>query len=227
MTRPRQKAPRAQRKPQERATPPGPTFTPGHRKPGRPTLLTPVIEDRFLGALQAGNTYTDAARACGLNPITVEKWLKRGRGHDPHRVPTHEYVRFARMAEEAKATAKVMVVGNVVARSRVDVEAAKVWLAHEDPTWRPAALRGDVDEPPALPSPIAPADAKNVTPINVEHQENTQTNVIVIEGGQVPEFIRDLLARKRAARPVEPEPVLLTERNDGPSSLRDNGLRID
>lgn len=175
------------------------------RLPGRPKLLTDEVRDRFMTALRAGNSQADAARYAGLKPDTVEKWMRRGRG--VHQRPaTPEYVEFYRLAEESKAAARVYVVGNLVARSRVDTRAAEVWLrVHGGPEWR--------DDDAMLPE-------GSTTFLQ-------QNNVIVLPPDMVPETVRNMLAARRAAMPEEPDIVTEERGPDGPSGARDNGLRED
>lgn len=113
-------------------------FMPGERRPpGRPSYLQRDVEEKFMTALRARNRITAAARYAGLNPRTAEDWIARGRGLKVGRPAAPDYVRFARMVDENRATARVYVVGNVVARSRVDTAAAKMWLkVHGGPEWR-------------------------------------------------------------------------------------------
>lgn len=173
--------------PEEGRMPREPVYT--ARRPGRPSLLTPQVEEKYMMALRAGNYPDVAAQMCGLSPKTVERWLARGRGRDKNRPPAPEYIRFARMVDEAVAAAEVVVVGNVFNMSRSKPEAAKFFLRNRHPErWlRDRGYDGD-DLPPA-PAPAA-------GPV-IEH---TSTNVVVVPLEAFPEVTRQLLEQKRERR---------------------------
>lgn len=184
-----------------------PTFTPGvHRPPGRPGYLTREVEERFMTALRAGNTITDAALYAGLKPDTVEKWLRRGRGVMRDRPATPEYVRFARLTEESRATARVFVVGNLVARTRTDTAAALAWLKRfGSAEWR--------DEPVFTGQPGG---------VSIDARQQ----VLVLPPEAVtPDLIHAVLEAKRQARTDEPLSDEVEEEHVGGSSwTRDAGL---
>jgi transposase len=49
------------------------------KKPtGRPTKLTPELQERICTALRAGNYMETAAAFCGVTKDTLYKWLKKG-----------------------------------------------------------------------------------------------------------------------------------------------------
>lgn len=185
-----------------------PMFIPGERRhPGRPSYLQRDVEEKFMTALRAGNSTADSAMYAGLKPNTVEHWIKRGRGRLTDRRATPDYIRFARLVDENRATARVYVVGNLVARSRVDTRAAEVWLrVHGGPEWRDAA----------------PADGS--TTIDARQQ---QMNVVMIPGEQAAAMVKALLAQKRAQYT---EPPIIEDEHDvprGTSWSARAGLRED
>lgn len=188
------------------------------REPGRPHDLTPEAEQRWFAALRAGASFTDAATFAGLKYNTVDKWRRRGEGRDPKHPPTSEYIRFARLTLQAKAEVKVMVLGNMVKLSQTNVEAATRYLAHEDPSWRKSALDAPVEEE----SVVA------VQPVGqtIEVDNRIQT-VIILQPDELPDFVADQLAKRRAARPPALPPPALTEQADVPSRLREAGLRTE
>lgn len=196
-----------------------PTWRPGKRKGGRPSRLTSVVEAKYLQALRAGSSYTDAARFVGLNPVTVDRWRRRGRGAD--QLPaTPEYVRFVRLCDEARASVKVRLTGNLLERSRVDHHAALAMLRHLDPEWR--------DDPLVNEDNVAvTTSGGQVVSIDNRSQE---MNVLVLSPGQIPDFVHDLLEQRRAtvaAQPVEEmAPTIPIRVNDGPRT-RLSVLRVD
>lgn len=135
-------------------------------------------------ALKAGNTIRDSARYAGVKPETAERWLRIGRGVERQRPATPEYVNFARLTEESRAMARVLVVGNLVARSRVSTRAAEVWLrVHGGDEWRDGRDQS-----------AAAAEGIKAT----AHADD----VLVIPPELVPEVVRELLAARRDAMPA-------------------------
>lgn len=193
-----------------------PTWRPGKRKAGRPSRLTSAIEAKFMQALRAGSSYADASRFVGLNPLTVDGWRRRGRG--VHALPaTPEFVRFVRLCDEARASVKVQLTGNLLQRSRVDHHAALAFLRHLDPEWRD--------------DPLVNEDNTTGSHGQVVSIDNRQEmNVLVLTPGEIPDFVHDLLEQRRAivaAQPVEEmEPTIPIRVNDGPRT-RLSALRVD
>lgn len=50
---------------------------------GRPSKLTPEIEERILEVIRAGNYREAAAQAAGIAPETLSRWM--GREREPYR----------------------------------------------------------------------------------------------------------------------------------------------
>ena len=48
-------------------------------KPGRPTLLTPELQEQIVRRVREGYTLASAAREVGVNTYTLNRWLWRGR----------------------------------------------------------------------------------------------------------------------------------------------------
>lgn len=209
------------------------------RRPGRPTKLTPEVERRFLDCLRAGNYRTVCSAYSGLVPATVEKWIKRGRGTVGDRPATPEYIRFVRLVEEAEAASEVLVVGNLVARSKQDHNAGLAWLnrgpAERRARWRPDRDRDDDDDempdgsprPPMLASGAPPALA--LPPGSVNYDQRQQ--VIVIARDQVPDVVSQLLVQQRADREAQRQAqAAATPTPEAPHDTRIarlDGLRAD
>lgn len=161
----------------------------GHRPPDAPRIegngigRIPLLVERpraledFLVAIRAGNNRTVSAKFAGLDPETVRHWYSRGRAFKAKQDrPYHD---FYLMCEQAHASAVVMVVGNLVARSRVDHNAGLAWLRHDSPEeWGPQQL--DPDETPTLVD-------------NSKHE----TNVLVIEPGVAQQMLKAAIAARR------------------------------
>jgi hypothetical protein len=67
-------------------------------KGGRPTALTDAVRERVRGAVAAGATREDAARAGGIGKTTLYGWMKHGR-----RSRTGKYREFVNEISRAEA----------------------------------------------------------------------------------------------------------------------------
>jgi hypothetical protein len=190
------------KRPRPNITPTGqvpvkPTYS--GRKPGRPSLMTPEVTQRFMTVIRAANFRSVAAAVCGLNIETVEYWIKRGRGQITNAPAQPEHVEFVRLLMEAEAAAEAMVIGNLAARSRVNTQAG-IFLASR--RW-PERWPGDVPE--ELPPP---------PPVVVIDQSQTNQSVIVVTEGQFGDLIHTLLASQRTERAAATPTVIIEERQD-------------
>jgi hypothetical protein len=205
-----------------------PVYT--RRLPGRPSLLTPELEGRFVGMLLKGTYRTVAARACGLSPITVERWIKRGRGKDPTRPPFPEYVRFVRLVEQAEAMVESDVTGNIVHRSKYDHNAGLAWLRTRYPERWPRFPGGEEEEYPEGHLPPPNRNPPMETPPAIAQQ----TNILVLNSEEWPELAHRLIAQQRsvqetaAAEAAANEPPLEEETDVGvPRHSRLSPLRAE
>ena len=93
-------------------------------------LCPPEIEEKFIAILRKGNHRSVAARACNLNPDTVDGWVRRGDGRDRRSgPPSGDVVRFAKRVLEAEALAEVDVVGNIIDAAEKDGNVGLKFLA--------------------------------------------------------------------------------------------------
>lgn len=92
------------------------------KKTGRPTKLTPDVQDRIIQALQAGNYQDVACRFAGIAPATFYRWMEQG--EDPDADPI--YGEFREAVERAKSVAEVRSV-------------AIIQQAAQNGTWQAAA----------------------------------------------------------------------------------------
>jgi hypothetical protein len=96
---------------------------------GRPSKLTPEIQERVVQALTLGNHRQDAAAYVGLHPRTLRRWLLRGL--DETEGP---YADFLRAVVEAEARAKITAMGCITKAARDgDWKAAAWWLQKKFP----------------------------------------------------------------------------------------------
>jgi hypothetical protein len=187
-----------------------------HRRRRQPGLLPPETLDRFLTALRSGLFRTGAATLAGLSPITVEEWIKRGRGQRP-RPATAPYVEFVRSVERAEAQAYAQVSGNLFALTRTNPRAALSWLRIRYPQDWPR-------RPDATPSEPGVITAKPIT--------NHDGDVVYLPIDQFDESIHLLLAAKREQRHLaisspDPVPARNPERVYRDDRIRRAGLVID
>lgn len=72
------------------------------RPVGRPTKLTPELQEKILTAIRAGNYVETAAAHCGINKVTLYDWMKRGAAEE-----SGIYREFSNAIEKAWADAEV------------------------------------------------------------------------------------------------------------------------
>ena len=72
-------------------------------KNGRPTSLTPAVQEAILEHLRAGASFSAACEAVGVPASTGHGWLKRARGEDGQLAATEPYVSFLQAVERAQA----------------------------------------------------------------------------------------------------------------------------
>jgi transposase len=69
---------------------------------GRPTKLTPEVQERIITALRAGNYQETAANYAGISAKTFYEWMQRGKDE-----PESIYRDFREAVEKAKSDAEV------------------------------------------------------------------------------------------------------------------------
>jgi hypothetical protein len=98
---------------------------------GRPTKLTPELQDRMVQIIRAGNYQVVACRYVGLAERTFYYWLSRGRRGWKIDEP---YVQFLQAIEEAQAAAEIESVARIRAAARKgDLDSDKFFLTHAYP----------------------------------------------------------------------------------------------
>jgi len=91
---------------------------------GRPSKLTPEIQEKIVQALVLGNHRQDAAAYAGIDATTFRRWLIRGlqEKEGPH-------AEFRQAVLEAEARAKITAMGCITKAARDgDWKAAAWWL---------------------------------------------------------------------------------------------------
>lgn len=68
-------------------------------KGGRPSRLTLGVALALVDAIRGGLSLEGAARAAGIGPTTLGRWLREGRAGDPRYRPLVEGLRQARRSD--------------------------------------------------------------------------------------------------------------------------------
>jgi hypothetical protein len=92
------------------------------RTAGRPTKLTPEVQQKIISALQSGNWLETAAAFAGVDASTVRRWMAKGDGDDAE----EPYRSFCAAVKEARAAAEIRAV-------------ALIQKAAQDGTWQASA----------------------------------------------------------------------------------------
>ena len=98
----------------------------------RPSKLTPVVRERIVQAIRAGNYAESAARAAGIAASTYYRWMERG-----ERESAGAFREFAEAVRLAEAEAEVHAVAIIRRAMGEDWRAALAYLERRYPgRWR-------------------------------------------------------------------------------------------
>ena len=89
---------------------------------GRPTKLTPELQEKVCAALRVGNYATVAIQYAGISEHTYYEWLQRGESE-----PGSIYERFRAAVRKAEADAEVEGVAIIEQAGRKEWQ-ARAWL---------------------------------------------------------------------------------------------------
>ncbi len=96
---------------------------------GRPSKLTPAIQEKIVQALSIGNYRKDAAEYAGIDAATLHRWLLRGA-----REKDSAYADLRAAVLEAESRAKITAIGSITKAMRNgDWRAAAYWLERKFP----------------------------------------------------------------------------------------------
>jgi hypothetical protein len=95
---------------------------------GRPTKLTPEIQERIVGLIRDGNAGETAAEAVGVRAATFYEWLARGEGTHSRDDPDGIYADFADAVTLARADAEVVAVKCLRRGMDTDPRLSVEWL---------------------------------------------------------------------------------------------------
>lgn len=111
-------------------------------KGGRPSKLTPAVQDRIIAAIRAGHFREPAARLAGISPPTLYRWLK---------ADDEPYLGFQVAVEAAEAELEHETLEVVTGQIPEDPRLALTFLSKRFPArWGPRApATATHAEPPA------------------------------------------------------------------------------
>ena len=128
-------------------------------KGGRPSKLTPEVQEKIITAIRAGNYAQVAAVYAGIGESTFYRWMAQG-----ERAKAGRYRRFWQAVKEAEGEAEVRAVAIIQKKMPEDWRAAMTYLERKHPKrW---GRRMDVtsgDEP-----------IQGVVPVKVETAEEAR-----------------------------------------------------
>ena len=107
---------------------------------GRPSILNQAMADAIVDLLKRGNYISTAAKAVGINPVTIGSWVRKGNELaelDRELDATEQlFVDFAVEVEKARAFAEVTHVENIRQASKDNWTASAWWLERTNPnSW--------------------------------------------------------------------------------------------
>jgi len=108
---------------------------------GRPTKLTPEVQDKIAAAIKAGNYKEVAARYAGIDDATFRVWMRRGREGDGAL-----YVAFHAAITRAEAEAEVRAVTIINKAMTEDWRAAIEYIRRKFPERWSSTQRIDIRE---------------------------------------------------------------------------------
>jgi hypothetical protein len=101
---------------------------------GRPSKLTPELQERICQLLKAGNTFRTACEVAGIGYTTGKEWRQRGDDQHPSREGDDDFAAFAaaiRKAEEEAVVRNVALIQKAAANGTWT--AAAWWLERKFP----------------------------------------------------------------------------------------------
>lgn len=70
---------------------------------GRPSKFTTAAVVKITSELLDGQSFEDAARAAGIGPVTLYRWLAKAKAGDPRFGPMNEVIKQAKQARDLDA----------------------------------------------------------------------------------------------------------------------------
>lgn len=95
---------------------------------GRPSKLTPEVQEKILTAIRAGNYAHVAAQYAGIGERTYYRWMERG-----EKAKAGRYRQFWQAVKEAESEAEVRAVAIIQKKMPDDWRAALTYLERKHP----------------------------------------------------------------------------------------------
>ncbi len=108
------------------------------RKPGRPTKLTPEVQQTICDALERGEVHVHAAEHGGISEATYYNWIRKGEEGDK------EYVEFLLATMRAEAEGRKEIFKKIRCATETDWRAAAFLLERRYPQHYGKAARVDL-----------------------------------------------------------------------------------
>lgn len=142
-------------------------------KMGRPTKLTPALQDEIVEYLKAGNYIETACAVVGVGRSTYYDWIKRAN----EATRQNKYTRFRDAVNKAQAWAEARLVA-IISRQAEKSWTAAAWLLERrhtekwdknknEPTKTDKKEDDDQDTPPEKPEPVN-GDVSHISPEDQE-----------------------------------------------------------
>jgi transposase len=111
---------------------------------GRPTKLTPQVQERIVGLIAAGSYAEPAARAAGISASTFYSWMERGQLEEDG-----IFREFREAIKRAEAEAEISAVKVVTSAMPRSWQAAMTFLERKHPDRWGRRSRAEPSEQPA------------------------------------------------------------------------------
>lgn len=95
---------------------------------GRPSKLTPEVQEKLLNAIRMGNYYEAACAYAGIHYFTFRRWIEKG-----EKAKSGKYREFSDLVKKAEAEAEARIVALWQSKIPKDWRAAQVFLERRYP----------------------------------------------------------------------------------------------
>lgn len=118
------------------------------KKGGRPTKLTPEVQEEVCTAIRAGNTFEASAAYGGISPASFYSYMDKGRQSYEKGKRRTKFTEFLEEVTRAKSTAEVALVANINKAGKRDWRAHAFLLERRNPVdWgRQDRIKANITE---------------------------------------------------------------------------------
>lgn len=152
------------------------------RRPGRPTLLTPEVQEQILAALAVGAAQAHAAECAGIGESTFYRWMERGEEEDA----PEEFREFREAVTRTRARAAVdavQLIQRIAVGGQVTKETTRTYrdpdtgerveeteVVRAPPDWRAAAWWLERAHPAQFSRPRVEVTGPDGGPVQVQEE---------------------------------------------------------